>query len=206
MKLGRARYLQKPFEIDELLVVVRRALDHQRLQTDTPISEARRDEQFDHTASSDEARDGRHHRRAERFADTKSTVLITGETGTARSCRRAIHNRSAQRNTAAHQGQMRRHPGVAARVGALRHVRGAFHRRHATKKGKFALADAARSFSTKSGRWRRRCSRSCCASCRSAKFEPLGAERTERFDGGSLRDQSRYPPDGADGKFQEDLF
>src|SRR5260370_13861180 len=33
MKLGALDYLQKPFEIDELLVVVRRALAHQRLRT-----------------------------------------------------------------------------------------------------------------------------------------------------------------------------
>ena len=33
MKLGALDYLQKPFEIDELLVVVQRALDHQRLRT-----------------------------------------------------------------------------------------------------------------------------------------------------------------------------
>src|SRR5688572_10426777 len=33
MRLGAFDYLQKPFEIDELLVVVNRALDHQRLRT-----------------------------------------------------------------------------------------------------------------------------------------------------------------------------
>ena len=33
MKLGAADYLQKPFEIDEFLVVVRRAIDHERLRT-----------------------------------------------------------------------------------------------------------------------------------------------------------------------------
>ena len=48
MKLGAFDYLQKPFEVDELLVVVRRALDHQRLRTEYRYLLSERDEQFDH--------------------------------------------------------------------------------------------------------------------------------------------------------------
>src|SRR5262245_3721343 len=48
MKLGALDYLQKPFEIDELLVVVRRALDHQRLRTEHRYLRSERDEHFDH--------------------------------------------------------------------------------------------------------------------------------------------------------------
>jgi DNA-binding NtrC family response regulator len=48
MKLGALDYLQKPFEIDELLVVMRRALDHQRLRTEYRYLLSERDEQFDH--------------------------------------------------------------------------------------------------------------------------------------------------------------
>ena len=48
MKLGALDYLQKPFEIDELLVVVSRALDHQRLRTEYRYLRSERDEQFDH--------------------------------------------------------------------------------------------------------------------------------------------------------------
>src|SRR5205085_9011982 len=48
MKLGALDYLQKPFEIDELLVVVRRALDHGRLRTEYRYLRSERDEQFDH--------------------------------------------------------------------------------------------------------------------------------------------------------------
>ena len=46
MKLGTLDYLIKPFEIDELIVVVRRALDHQRLRTEHRYLISERDEQF----------------------------------------------------------------------------------------------------------------------------------------------------------------
>jgi DNA-binding NtrC family response regulator len=48
MKLGAFDYLQKPFEIDELLVVVARALDHQRLRTQHGYLISERDEEFNH--------------------------------------------------------------------------------------------------------------------------------------------------------------
>ena len=48
MKLGAFDYLQKPFEIDELLVVVQHALDHQRLRTEHQYLLNERDEQFGH--------------------------------------------------------------------------------------------------------------------------------------------------------------
>ena len=46
MKLGALDYLQKPFEIDELLVVANRALDHQRLRTQHGYLLSERDEEF----------------------------------------------------------------------------------------------------------------------------------------------------------------
>ena len=100
MKLGALDYLQKPFEIDELLVVVRRALDHQRLRTEYRYLQSERDEHFDHYGIIGKSRAmGEVIQRAELVANTKSTVLITGETGTGKELvARAIHDRSAQRD------------------------------------------------------------------------------------------------------------
>src|SRR6476646_320959 len=48
MKLGAFDYLQKPFEIDEFLVVAERAIEHSRLRTHHDYLITERDEQFDH--------------------------------------------------------------------------------------------------------------------------------------------------------------
>src|SRR5205814_1836471 len=143
MKLGALDYLQKPFDIDELLVVVRRALDHQRLRTEYRYLRSERDEQFDHYGIVGRSRAMEEIiRRAERVAETKSTVLITGETGTGKELiARAIHNRSAQRDMPLIKVNCAAIPESLLESELFGHLRGAFTGATTTKKGKFALAD-----------------------------------------------------------------
>ena len=81
-------------------------------------------------------------RRAELVAETKSTVLITGETGTGKELvARAIHDRSAQRDMPLIKVNCAAIPDTLLESELFGHVRGAFTGATTTKKGKFALAD-----------------------------------------------------------------
>jgi DNA-binding NtrC family response regulator len=209
MKLGALDYLQKPFEIDELLVVVRRALDHQRLRTEHRYLRSERDEQFDHYGIIGRSRAMEEIiRRAERVADTKSTVLITGETGTGKELvARAIHDRSPQRDMPLIKVNCAAIPESLLESELFGHVRGAFTGATSTKKGKFALADGGTIFLDEIGTMSPALQSKLLRVLQEREFEPLGSERTETIDlrviAASNRDLRQMV---ADGKFQEDLF
>ncbi len=209
MKLGAFDYLQKPFEIDELLVVVRRALDLQRLRTEYRYLISERDEQFDHYGIVGRSKAMQEViRRAELVAETKSTVLILGETGTGKELvARAIHDRSAQRAMPLIKVNCAAIPETLLESELFGHVRGAFTGATATKKGKFALADGGTIFLDEIGTMSPALQSKLLRVLQEREFEPLGAERTQRVDvrviAATNRDLRQMV---ADGKFQDDLF
>jgi DNA-binding NtrC family response regulator len=209
MKLGALDYLQKPFEIDELLVVVRRALEHQRLRTEYRYLRSERDEQFDNYGIVGRSRPMQEIiARAERVAETKSTVLITGETGTGKELvARAIHNRSTQRDMPLIRVNCAAIPESLLESELFGHVRGALTGAAATKKGKFALADGGTIFLDEIGTMSTALQSKLLRVLQEREFEPLGAERTEKIDvrviAATNRDLRQMV---AEGKFQEDLF
>jgi len=209
MKLGALDYLQKPFEIDEMLVVVRRALEHQRLRREYVYLRSERDEQFDHYGIIGRSRAVQDIiERAERVADTKSTVLITGETGTGKELvARAIHDRSPQRDMPLIKVNCAAIPESLLESELFGHVRGAFTGASATKKGKFALADGGTIFLDEIGTMSPTLQAKLLRVLQEREFEPLGSERSEKVDlriiAATNRDVRQMV---ADGRFQEDLF
>ena len=209
MKLGALDYLQKPFEIDELLVVVNRALDHQRLSTEHQYLISERDAEFNHYGIV-----GRSRRMQEVIntagvvAKSKSTILITGETGTGKEMvARAIHYHSAQREMPLIKVNCAAIPETLLESELFGHVRGAFTGATTNKKGKFALADGGSIFLDEIGTMSPPLQAKLLRVLQEREFEPLGSERTQKVDvrviAATNRDLRQMV---ADGRFQEDLY
>ena len=143
MKLGALDYLQKPFEIDEFLVVAARAIELGRLRTHHDYLITERDEQFDHYGIVGRSRAIQEVvRKARLVAQSRSTVLIVGETGTGKELvARAIHDWSGQREMPLVRVNCAALPETLIESELFGHVRGAFTGAVANKKGRFALAD-----------------------------------------------------------------
>jgi len=209
MKLGALDYLQKPFEIDELLVVVRRALEHHRLRTENRYLQAERDEEFNHYGMIGRSRTMQEViQKAELVAESKSTVLVTGETGTGKEMvARAIHSRSAQRQMPLIKVNCAAIPETLLESELFGHVRGAFTGAATNKKGKFALADGGTIFLDEVATMSPLLQPKLLRVLQEREFEPLGSERTQRVDvrviAATNRDLRQMV---SDGRFQEDLY
>ncbi len=209
MKLGAFDYLQKPFEVEELLVAARRALEHQRLRTQNRYLLSEREEEFDHYGIVGRSRAIQEViRQLELVAQARSTVLITGETGTGKELvARAIHDRSAQREMPLIKVNCAALPEGLLESELFGHVKGAFTGATASKKGKFALADGGTIFLDEIGTMSPAVQAKLLRVLQEREFEPLGAERTEKVDlrviAASNRDLRRMVTDG---RFLEDLF
>ena len=209
MKLGALDYLQKPFEVDELVVVVDRAIEHQRLRTQNRYLISEREEEFNHYGIVGRSRPIQELiRQLERVAETKSTVLILGETGTGKELlARAIHDRSAQRQMALIKVNCAAIPETLLESELFGHVRGAFTGATVSKKGKFALADGGSIFLDEIGTMSPALQAKLLRVLQEREFEPLGAERSQRVDVRVIAATNRdLPRLVEEGKFLDDLF
>ena len=208
-KMGVEDFLEKPFEVDELLALARRSVKSHRLQTQKQYLISERDAEFNHYGIVGRSRPMQDVlQRCGLVAETKSTVLVTGETGTGKEMvARMIHHRSAQRDMPLIKVNCAAIPETLLESELFGHVRGAFTGATTTKKGKFALADGGTIFLDEIGTMNPTLQSKLLRVLQEREIEPLGSERTEKIDvrviAATNRDLRQLV---ADGKFQEDLF
>ena len=209
LRLGAFDYLQKPFEVEELVVAARRALENQRLRTEHRYLLAERAEEFGNYGFVGRSRAVQELLRAiERIAQSKSTVLVTGETGTGKELvARAIHARSAERDFPLIKVNCAAIPEGLLESELFGHVRGAFTGATSNKKGKFALADGGSIFLDEIGTLTRPLQAKLLRALQEREVEPLGSDRALKLDvrviAATNRDLRRLVAEGA---FQEDLY
>ena len=146
--------------------------------------------------------------RIELVSATRSTVLITGETGTGKELvARAVHHRSAQRAMPFIKVNCAAIPDTLLESELFGHVRGAFTGATSTKKGKFSLAHGGSIFLDEIGTMSVGLQTKLLRVLQEREIEPLGAERTEHIDVRVIAATNRDLRQLVDeGRFQDDLF
>ncbi|MEQ1656294.1 MAG: sigma-54 dependent transcriptional regulator [Nitrospira sp.] len=143
MKLGAADYLSKPFDVEELRIVVDRALSSQALEREVKQLRAQVVQRYAfHNLIGKSQGMQEIYAKIEQVADSRTTVLITGESGTGKELvAKALHYNSGRREK----------PFIALNCAALPetlieselfgHEKGSFTDATARRVGQFELAN-----------------------------------------------------------------
>ena len=209
MKLGAFDYLPKPFDPDELELIVERALERRRLLREnldlkTEISSKYR---FENIVGASPQMQGVF-RLIAKCAPTNSTVLLLGESGTGKELiARAIHYNSLRKDK----------PFIPVDCNSLNeslleselfgHVKGAFTGAIANKKGMFEVADNGTLFLDEIGNISLSTQAKLLRVIQEREFKAVGDTRTQsanfRLVTATNKDIKAMV---ADGTFREDLF
>ncbi|HYL81454.1 MAG TPA: sigma-54 dependent transcriptional regulator, partial [Candidatus Acidoferrum sp.] len=209
IKLGASDYVTKPFDIHEILSLIKRVMEKQELLKEVLYlrSEVAWDRRFENLV-------GRNARMQEiyalitRIADNNATVLLNGESGTGKEVlARAIHQQSnrAQR------------PFVAVNCAAIPselleselfgHEKGSFTGAIATKVGKFELATGGSLFLDEVGSMRLDLQAKILRALQEREIERVGGTRTIKIDVRVIAATNRELKKAVeDGTFREDLY
>jgi two-component system response regulator AtoC len=209
MKLGAVDYLQKPCDVDALELVIRRALDHSRYRLENRFlrEQAAAPQGFGDLVGGSPSM-------TEVFslvgqvAPTRSTVLVTGETGTGKELvARAIHEHSPRRDKLFVPLNCTAIPSELLESELFGHVRGAFSGAQSDRVGKFQAADEGTLFLDEIGDMDVRLQAKLLRVLQEGVIEPLGSNRRIRVDVRIVASTNRDLEAAIrDGRFRDDLY
>jgi two-component system response regulator AtoC len=209
MRLGAADFLTKPINLEHLRLVIQRALRERALQDEvTVLREQLHDQFMFHSILSKSPRMHDLFELISHVAQTISTVLIFGETGTGKELvARAVHEASPRRVG----------PFIAVNCAALPeslleselfgHEKGAFTSAAGQRKGRFELASGGTIFLDEIGEIPLAMQAKLLRVLQERRFERVGGAQTVEVDvrviAATNRDLLRLSKEG---KFREDLY
>jgi len=210
MKNGAFDYITKPFKNDEVLVVLRNAVERQRLVAENVTLKQNLQARYHKFANII----GKSPRMKQVFdliiqaAPSRSTILITGESGTGKELvARAIHSNSARSDKSFVTVNSGNLPPDLLESTLFGHVKGAFTGAVYPKKGLFDLADKGSIFFDEIGNIPLETQAKLLRVMQEREFMRLGGMETIRVDvriiAATNVDLKREVEDG---RFREDLF
>jgi two-component system response regulator AtoC len=209
MKLGAVDYLQKPFDVDALEMVIRRALDLSRFRLENRFlrEETRGGAPFGELVGSSPAIVSVFEL-VRQVAPTRSAVLVTGETGTGKELvARAIHELSPRKEKLFVPLNCSAIPADLLESELFGHARGAFSGAHADRVGKFQAADEGTLFLDEIGDMEVRLQAKLLRVLQEGVIEPLGTNRRIPVDVRIVSSTNRdLEAAMREGRFREDLY
>ncbi|UCF31864.1 MAG: sigma-54-dependent Fis family transcriptional regulator [bacterium] len=209
MKLGALDYITKPFQVDELKIVVGKVFERQRLISEKRILLDEIRNRYDTRGIVGVSRRMKDVMDlALSVAPSRASVLLEGESGTGKELvARAIHDNSERCDR----------PFVVVNCGALAegvleselfgHERGAFSGAIATRKGRFELADRGTLFIDEVGELNLTAQVKLLRFLQEHEFERVGGTRVLKSDARIIAATNRdLKAMVREGKFREDLF
>lgn len=209
MKVGAFDYVSKPFQLDEIRLVVQRALEYKRLQAENINlkKELKRKYKFENIVG-DSTKMQEVFRLIEKVADSESTILIQGESGTGKELvAKAIHYNSSRRD----------HYIIPVNCGAIPenlleselfgHVKGAFTGATTNRIGRFEAADGGTIFLDEIGDMSPKLQVKVLRVLQEQEFEPVGSTKSVKVNVRVLAATNQNLEELVEQKkFREDLF
>ena len=209
LKRGVNDFLTKPYQFDELMHVLRKALEQQRLTAENAYLRSQLEERYQFGGILGRSRPMQSlFQLLETVARTGSTILVTGETGTGKEVvARAIHHNSARRANRFVALNCSAIPETLLEAELFGHVRGAFTGATATREGRFEQAHKGTLFLDEIETTSPALQMKLLGALQEREFERVGDNQTIKVDvrviAATNSDLTRMV---AAGTFREDLF
>ncbi len=209
MKLGAFDYIQKPFEADEIVLLVERAYQHRCLKADNEaLRTSLHDCQIERLMIGESPcmRDLRS--RCARVARSSATVLVHGESGTGKELvAREIHQQSSRSERALLAVNCAALSSSLLESELFGHERGAFTGADRERKGRFELADGSALLLDEISEMPVDLQAKLLRVLQERQFEKVGSGVTRRCDVRVIATTNRDLADWVRrGKFREDLY